>query len=69
MFLADADVKSALETFCRVQYEFYSAKCNEAMVGEKQNIQVARQGAHFALCYSSLMAELVNFAENQLRNQ
>ncbi len=66
-FLLSHAGRRALETFCQAQYGFYSGKCTDHMVGQKQNIAEARQHAHFALCYSTLMAELENFAENQLR--
>lgn len=62
-----ANHSPAFAAFCQAQYDFYTSACNEAMVGDKQNIQTARQHAHFAKCYSSLMAELGNFADNQLR--
>lgn len=66
-FLADADIRSALQTFVEEQYNSYAAKCVESMIGEKQNIHKARQHAHFALVYQSLLVELGIFAQQQHR--
>ena len=65
-FLADYDVREGLEIFAKLQHDFYAAKCSENMIGTKQNVLLARQHAHFALVYDTLLAELDNFIQRQV---